>query len=1173
MKIETMRLLAYGPFTDVDLDFSRDGAAFHILYGPNEAGKSSALRALRGMLFGIQVRTPDSFLHPNPKLRIGASLLRSDGSRIEFIRRKGRNKTLRGPDDETVMDEEVLASFLGTVDQGLFEQMFAIGHEELVSGGQEIIEGGGSVGQALFAAGAGLIRLQQLRQRLEQECDTLFKPGGSKPVVNSCVSLIQDARKRQKEALLLAKTWKTHHDSLQTAQQRLQSIQEDLTRSRKRVGALERIGEALPLIARKKELDAELTAYDDVPSLSEDFSDRRREAENALGIAANDADRAQETIDDLGEQLDQVVVPEKLIENAEIIEALQHDLGSFKKANADRPGLFARKQMLSRQVSEKLSEAGREISGHLGKDLKLPPAVVGEIQELAKTYERLIALRETTEDGRRKLETDFRLAEEEKQQLPEPIDVSSVRLALKEARNAGPIEHHLGQARSSVSEREAALTNGLNRQTLWTGTLEALDSLPCPTRESIDRFDDALGATRRKLERLREERALKTAELRRLEAELRAIEISRDVPTEENLAGARSLRDGGWRLLRGKIEGREPSDAEIAAYLEHFETQSSLQDAYEDSVGSADTIADRLRREAEQVGRKATLDAGRERIGTELEEIESAIETAAAGQEKLEKEWQKIWEPTGVSALSPPEMRAWVSDIEAIREKHEDLKKEKINAERTASTVEALKIRLANALEKAEKAVEAGASLATLVEVAEALVTSRDEAEARRDRVEQELLRLQKARNEADAKTEQLGQRVAEWAASWERHVQKIGVSADTSPSAALAVIDSIREAKKQRDEAEVLEKRISGIDRDGEAFRQRVEQMVADLAPELAGEQPETAAPRLNALLTGARAALSTHNSLSEQLGKALAAREAAQKRMADATTQLQSLCREAGCSKPEELVTIESRFRERRRILEKRDDIEYRLRELSAGATVEAFIAEAEQVDGDSIPPELQHLADEITALEAERSELDQTIGTEKAELRRMDGSAAAAEHAQEAERMLAQLESSVEAYARAKIASVILSRTIERYRQRHQGPLIKRASELFSHMTLGSFSDVRAEYDENGSPVLVGVRPNGGEQVPVAGMSDGTADQLYLALRLASLEQYLENSESLPFVVDDILLRFDDARAAATLEILAGLSKRTQVVFFTHHRHLVDLAERNIDSSTLVTHTLER
>lgn len=63
MKIDKMRLIAYGPFTDSELDFSSVGADFHMVYGPNEAGKSSALRALRSMLFGIPVRTSDSFLH------------------------------------------------------------------------------------------------------------------------------------------------------------------------------------------------------------------------------------------------------------------------------------------------------------------------------------------------------------------------------------------------------------------------------------------------------------------------------------------------------------------------------------------------------------------------------------------------------------------------------------------------------------------------------------------------------------------------------------------------------------------------------------------------------------------------------------------------------------------------------------------------------------------------------------------------------------------------------------------------------------------------------------------------------------------------------------------------------------------------------------------------------
>ena len=46
MKINLFKLLAYGPFTDKILDFSDGGFGLHVVYGPNEAGKSTALRAL-----------------------------------------------------------------------------------------------------------------------------------------------------------------------------------------------------------------------------------------------------------------------------------------------------------------------------------------------------------------------------------------------------------------------------------------------------------------------------------------------------------------------------------------------------------------------------------------------------------------------------------------------------------------------------------------------------------------------------------------------------------------------------------------------------------------------------------------------------------------------------------------------------------------------------------------------------------------------------------------------------------------------------------------------------------------------------------------------------------------------------------------------------------------------
>ena len=74
-------------------------------------------------------------------------------------------------------------------------------------------------------------------------------------------------------------------------------------------------------------------------------------------------------------------------------------------------------------------------------------------------------------------------------------------------------------------------------------------------------------------------------------------------------------------------------------------------------------------------------------------------------------------------------------------------------------------------------------------------------------------------------------------------------------------------------------------------------------------------------------------------------------------------------------------------------------------------------------------------------------------------------------------------------------------------------------------------------------------------VEGLSDGTRDQLYLALRLAAIEHHVESVAPCPVIFDDILINSDDARALAALEIIGDLAQHTQVLFFTHHRRLAE------------------
>ena len=131
--------------------------------------------------------------------------------------------------------------------------------------------------------------------------------------------------------------------------------------------------------------------------------------------------------------------------------------------------------------------------------------------------------------------------------------------------------------------------------------------------------------------------------------------------------------------------------------------------------------------------------------------------------------------------------------------------------------------------------------------------------------------------------------------------------------------------------------------------------------------------------------------------------------------------------------------------------------------------------------------------------------------------DAAARAAATRQEA---LADMREVAERYTRVRVSTLLLQWAIDRYRRETQTPLLQRASQLFATLTGGSFASLRVDFDEHDRAHLIGVRPDS-STVHVPGMSAGTADQLYLALRVASVTDYLRRASALPFIADDSLL----------------------------------------------------
>jgi uncharacterized protein YhaN len=206
------------------------------------------------------------------------------------------------------------------------------------------------------------------------------------------------------------------------------------------------------------------------------------------------------------------------------------------------------------------------------------------------------------------------------------------------------------------------------------------------------------------------------------------------------------------------------------------------------------------------------------------------------------------------------------------------------------------------------------------------------------------------------------------------------------------------------------------------------------------------------------------------------------------------------------------------------------------------------------------LEAAGNQLSEITKQRDEWLQRRALAHADYSAIAGTDEAAKAESRRQAALAEMGLAADEYVRVWTGARLLKWALERYREEKQGPLLAAASEFFSKLTNGRH--VKLLVETGGTFRLISRRADG-SKVGVEGMSDGTSDQLYLALRLAALELHLENGMLLPFVADDLLIKCDDARAASSFTALTRLASRTQVLYFTHHRHLIDIAKRASDN----------
>ncbi|MGE4372429.1 MAG: AAA family ATPase [Xanthobacter sp.] len=1152
MKFHRIGLERYGRFTDrqIELDPS---ARLVVIEGANEAGKTTALAAVTDLLFGIGGQSPFNFLHDYKSMRLSATISDGAGRTLSFARLKRRHNTLVQLEDDTPLPDDALAPFLGAHDRKAFLDIFGLDQYRLRAGGKELLAGGGDLAETLLAAAPGLAPVADLRDRLSASAGTVFSPAR-----RSSNHLFYQALNRRKEALDLIKTQELRADEvkkLRTEAEEARTAREEAVAAEiethfalERAEKLRQAARDLRLVTAKEQALAELGP---LPAMGHDTIQQARTLLARWQEAQEEARHAAHEHEQARTLRATICVDDAILALADTIERCAEDAAAMRDKHNALPNRRGEVEAARTALTRIAAGLGLTTLEELREKRPARPQLVRATQ-LADRLSRHATLRHSLADDRAGLDHlrhQLEAARREKGDVADPTPLSHrlEQLDGAEAREASLREqiHHLRAARESLAARLARLPFGPR-------DLDALDAMPLPdmasTEARLNALQDAEAAQDRAQAHLHE----LAAERARLVAHLEALNAGGPAPTPSAITEARTTRDALWADLRPLATGMRPARPEDPAQALAFDS----------ALTTADRLADDRQTETRRLSDLARATSDLADIEARITTGGEALERATRQQSEALSAWCALWTPSGLDPAGEPQALAMLRDVETARREREALRQSEVQT-RTLAEARQQDRAEADALREALGLPPLGDAPLRMAELRAAIRTREEAFRAVRDTL-RDLQGLERQAADLARREAELAPERATLDAEMAEVFPALAIRPGASVDEARAAINLWQEALNEHDKLSIAERRIAGIERDAESFATHVEDLLRQAGLTALEADASAAIRHLRERLTTGRDARSRARDADAALEARAQAHAQAQARLQQALAALEPHLTASSMAQPAALPAWLERMEQAMELRHQRAEALERLKESRQERSLDDLRDAIAEKDDEALALDMAnasaaHEEARTTSVRAVERDSQARIALEALDQR--EGAATAAQMVQDAE---AELTEASERFISDHVAARLLTLAVERYREAHQSPILTRASAAFHSLTCGRWEGIGVDYD---APVPRLAARRKGQLLGFDALSEGTADQLFLALRVAAIEEHARRATPLPFLADDLFVSFDEERTMAGLRLLAELGDRTQVIVFTHHHHVTTCAQEALPGQVCI------
>jgi uncharacterized protein YhaN len=392
--------------------------------------------------------------------------------------------------------------------------------------------------------------------------------------------------------------------------------------------------------------------------------------------------------------------------------------------------------------------------------------------------------------------------------------------------------------------------------------------------------------------------------------------------------------------------------------------------------------------------------------------------------------------------------------------------------------------------------------------------------------------------------------------AAWQDVLQSGALRTGLEPSQAGQVVGWIQSARSQQKVVASLAGRVGKM-------RSTIEDIESRLAAVLQAAglptfHPGAATPALGDLTVRFSAhekALEKARHIEREMAGWEKSRGELQQRLEQAGGELAALFQAAGVTSEQEFRAAAAQVERRAALVDSINDL--RLSQpLLVNEVGKQYRQALEHRTPDELTANMQKIEEAVLGLDQSLKDLHTELGQLAEQRRAIEQSNRVSELHVEVSQVEERLKEDAREWAVMTVARDMLVATRDQFQRERQPALLLAASKYFHALTRGRYDRVEAVVGEDRFQVVSsGAAGSDGERKPVSGLSRGTAEQLYLSMRFALIEEYARNAEPLPVVMDDVLVNFDPDRARAACSTVLELSSQFQVLFMTCHPQTVE------------------